>query len=96
MSTVVERMRAYGSPLREVTVTKINRVRHYEEDEMLLLLDVFDSKCKALATLQKTIQQFENRSKEYLEIYQVQLKELEWFRSKYSNPYPDELDGSAP
>jgi len=71
MATIHERLRAYGAPLREITTLKRHKVRYYEEDEIVLLLDALKSQGVALTTLQATIQQFENRSKDYLEIYRV-------------------------
>lgn len=82
MATIVERMRRYGPPLREITVLKSHRVRHYEEDEVLLLLDTLQSQGAALTTLQSTIQQFENRSKDYLEIYKSQNAKIEELKAK--------------
>ena len=90
MPTVVERMRGYGVPLRQIRVLKSHRVRHYEEDEIVLLLDALDETVKKLNPLKTQVEQFTKRSEEYLEIYRIQLKELEWFRSKYPNTYPEE------
>ena len=82
MATIIERMRPYGAPLREITTLKSHKVRYYEEDEIILLLDALKSQGEALTTLQSTIQQFENRSKDYLEIYKSQNAKIEELKAK--------------